>query len=101
MRDNASGLPAPGPDLTIAVAAEQRSRLLSLLEASPAATGALQLDLSGVTDIDSAGVQLLLATQRSLAARGRALQLQAPSAAVRDALATFGLGAALAASPAA
>ena len=51
----------------------------------------LELDLSGVTDMDSAGVQLLLAARRSAVESGRALRLAAPSAAVADVLAILHL----------
>jgi anti-anti-sigma factor len=77
-----------GPELTIPYAAEWRSKLAEMLEAC---AGNLQLDLGSVTDFDSAGVQLLLATRASLAQRGNALQVTSASPAVRDALALFGL----------
>jgi anti-anti-sigma factor len=79
---------ALGPELTIAQAATAREALLQALQAG---AGDLALDLSGVMDFDSAGVQLLLATRRSLQAQGRALVLHQPSAAVRDALQCLGL----------
>ena len=84
----ATGALALGSELTIVHAAAARDTLLQALAAHD---GDLALDLSGVTDFDSAGVQLLLATRLALQAHGRALQLVDPSAAVRDALATFGL----------
>jgi anti-sigma B factor antagonist len=77
-----------GPDLTIGQAASAKDRLLSAL-ADGRAT--LQLDLSSVTEFDSSGVQLLLATRRSLGERGGDLVLSGASPAVRDALALFGL----------
>jgi anti-anti-sigma factor len=77
-----------GPELIIATAAACHA---SLIDALPAHPGPLQLDLGGVTDFDSAGVQLLLSTRRSLAERGDALHIVAASAAVRDALTLFGL----------
>ena len=83
--------PAPlalGPELTIVQAADAHARLAQALAD---AAGDLQLDLGGVTDFDSAAVQLLLATRRSLAERGDALRISTASAAVRDALAVFGL----------
>ncbi len=96
--------PLLGPELTIPHAAVLREQLLLALAladapggdggttgARPSAEG-LVLDLSGVSDCDSSGVQLLLATRASLAQRGQTLQLRSPSAAVREALATFGLG---------
>ena len=85
--------PAPvnlalGPELTIAFAAAGRDTLLQALTDAP---GDLQLDLGGVTEMDSAGLQLLLSTQRSLAQRGQRLHVTASSPAVDAALATFGL----------
>ncbi len=74
-----------------------RETLVDAVTALPADCTALRLDLSAVHDFDSSGVQLLLATRRSLAARGSALQLVAPTAAVHDALRLFGLGTLLAA----
>ena len=77
-----------GPELTIAFAASERERLAEALRKPD--TG-LALDLATVTEFDSAGVQLLLATRRSLAAQGRTLRLAGAGAAVRDALDVFGL----------
>ena len=79
---------ALGPELTIAHAAGHRERLLLALAD---ADGDLHLDLSEVSDCDSSGVQLLLATHQSLSQRGQALALLRPSVAVQQALATFGL----------
>ena len=87
---------ALGPELTIPFAAATRDTLFDALhtqgaERGGAAQGDLALDLSAVTDVDSAGLQLLLATRRSLAERGDALHLLAPSAPMREALAVLGL----------
>jgi anti-anti-sigma factor len=79
---------ALGPEMTIAYAAELRETLLA---ATMAREGDLLLDLGGVSDFDSSGVQLLLSARLSLQAQGRALRLVAASPAVRDALRTFGL----------
>lgn len=79
---------ALGPEMTIAQAATCRDTLVDALCAS---AGDLTLDLSAVTDIDSAGVQLLLATRRSVAERGAVLTLSGASGPVADALAVFGL----------
>jgi anti-sigma B factor antagonist len=87
----APDVPVPlalGPELTIAHAAAWRD---VLVDALCTASGDLALDLSGVTDIDSAGLQLLLATRRSVNERGAALVLHGASAPVVDALAVFGL----------
>lgn len=51
-------------DLTIYEAAQTQQALLELL---PGASGPWHLDLSGLDEIDSAGIQLLLALQQSLA----------------------------------
>lgn len=75
-------------ELSIVDAAALREQLREALALGP---GDLALDLSGVEGCDSAGVQLLLALARSLAARGDALQLVRPSDPVRHALATLGL----------
>lgn len=77
-----------GPEMTIAQAATWRDTLVDALCAS---AGDLTLDLSAVTDIDSAGVQLLLATRRSLAEAGSRLAIVAASSNVRASLALFGL----------
>jgi anti-sigma B factor antagonist len=44
--------------------------------------GAFEIDLSGVSEMDSAGVQLLAATRRSAAESGRTLRVAGRSAAV-------------------
>jgi anti-sigma B factor antagonist len=76
------------PELIIAtagsVADQWRQALLNSTD-SPVC-----LDLSAVTELDSAGLQLLAATRRELAEQGRELLLQHPSRAVRDGLACFG-----------
>jgi anti-anti-sigma factor len=81
-----------GPEMTIAHAATWYAALAAALQEAPAT---LALDLSGVTDFDSSGVQLLLATRRSLVERGDALHIVAASPPVSEALATFGLQALL------
>ncbi len=75
-------------ELTIQFAAEQRTGLLALLEDT---AEALHLDLAAVEACDSAGVQLLLATRRSLHDRGHVLHLCALSTPVRQVLDTYGL----------
>jgi anti-sigma B factor antagonist len=79
---------AIGPELTIAQAADTRNQLLQAL---PALAQDARLNLAGVSEFDSSGVQLLLSLRASLAQQGQTLQLLQPSAVVRDALATFGL----------
>lgn len=69
-------------ELTIYRAAELKPLLLDTLRGA----AVLEIDLAGVTDIDSAGVQLLMLARRQALAQGRALRLIAPSAAVVDVL---------------
>ncbi len=57
--------------------------------------GALRLDLEGVSDIDTAGVQLLLMGRRLAAERGCAWHCDAASPAVRELLDLFDLSAQL------
>ncbi|MCP5283920.1 MAG: STAS domain-containing protein [Burkholderiaceae bacterium] len=76
-----------GPELTIGFAAAWRETLADAVNAG----GQVTLDLGEVTDFDSAGVQLLLATQRSLAERGQRMNVAAASPVVRDGLQVFGL----------
>jgi anti-anti-sigma factor len=73
-------------ELTIYRAAELRATLQAALEAARTAESDLALDLAGVTEMDSAGVQLLLAAQKSLQARSHDLHLVAPSEAVVEVL---------------
>lgn len=54
-------------------------------------SGGLHVDLSEVTDFDTAGVQLLLALRRSSIEAGAVIQLQQPSEAVKLALSTYRL----------
>ncbi len=67
-------------ELTIHTAAEQKDRLISAL----AGSGELRVDLSGVTDMDTAGLQILLLVQRDAARQGIAVELHEPSSAVRE-----------------
>ena len=79
---------APIGDLTIPAAQAQREWLLAALaEDGPE----LLLDLGQIESCDSAGVQLLVATQRSARAAGRELRIVGASATVREALKTYAL----------
>jgi anti-sigma B factor antagonist len=71
---------------TIHAAATLREGLLAQVS-----EGAHQFDLGAVTEIDSAGLQLLLAAQRSLARQGREIVLTACSPAVTQVLKIYGL----------
>lgn len=70
-------------ELTIVTAAAQYERLRSGL----AAGGDLVLDLAGITDLDTAGLQLLLVARREADHAGITVSLSDPSQAVRDVLA--------------
>ncbi len=61
-------------------------RALELKDALLASPPPDELDLSGVTDIDTAGVQLLMLARREAQAAQRSLRLVAPSAAVSELL---------------
>ncbi len=74
-------------EMSIYRAAELRQQLLGALDGA----AALALDLSSVTELDTAGVQLLLAAGKTAQARGQALRLVAPSAAVREVAAILNL----------
>ncbi|MFC0679938.1 lipid asymmetry maintenance protein MlaB [Lysobacter korlensis] len=73
-------------DLTIARAAEVKPELLAAL------TGPLDVDLSGVTVIDGAGLQLLIMLGREAQRRNVPVRWHSPSRAVRSALTLVRLG---------
>jgi anti-sigma B factor antagonist len=83
------------PELTIYGAAQLKQTLLDAL----VARDPLTLDLADVCEVDSAGVQLLLAALRHAAAAGVPLLLAAHSAAVLEAFALLGRDAQLAPLP--
>jgi anti-anti-sigma factor len=74
--------------LEISSIAQDRDHLLDLM----APGSVLRLDLEGIADIDTAGVQLLLALSKESTAKGGALELANANEAVRSAFALLGLG---------
>jgi anti-anti-sigma factor len=70
-------------------AVETKARLLTGLAESPE----LELDLSAVEEIDSAGFQLLILAKREANRQGKALRLVSHSAAVRDILDFYNMAA--------
>ena len=72
-------------EFSIYRAAEQRQQLLDWLQPLPAGSRAV-LDLAGVTEMDSAGAQLLVAARHTARQRGLDLHCARPSAAVQDVL---------------
>lgn len=67
-------------DLTIYTAAETKPLLLEALKTN----GGLELDLSQVGEIDTAGVQLLVLTKREALAAGKECKIVAHSPAVHQ-----------------
>jgi anti-anti-sigma factor len=87
-----AAVPAPrlalAGELTIQTAADRRATLLAALEAattSPATE--IELDLSEVSELDTAGLQVLLVAQREAAALGRTLRVVGAGSPVTDVLA--------------
>lgn len=79
------------PELTIYGADALRGLLAEAVADAAAAGQPLVLDLADVCEIDSAGLQLLMAVRVEADARALPLQLRAHSAAASEALALFGL----------
>lgn len=69
-------------DMTIYRASEHKDALLHAL----GETENLEIDLSAVGDIDTAGLQLLILLKREARSRGKQLVLSGHSAAVRQAI---------------
>ena len=69
-------------ELTIFTAAELRQQMLDVLEAS----AELEVDLSAVSEMDSAGMQLMVSAKKEAAARNKQLHFSGHSAAVVDLL---------------
>jgi anti-anti-sigma factor len=91
-------------ELDIQVAAERKVVLMAFVDGidAPLAGAAamdLELDLRAVTELDTAGLQLLLLARRAAAERGLRLVLVEPSPAVLSALGLVGLGPDLAGEP--
>ena len=80
-------------EMTIYRAAELKDVLYGAVQAAVAEARALALDLSRVTEFDSAGIQLLLVARREAERQGQALRLVACSPAVREVFALTGLSA--------
>lgn len=81
------------PELTIYTVGETLPRWLTWLGPGAAQDGPAPVDGAAVTEIDGAGLQMLVSLQRTLAARGCTLALQAPSPALRAACQAAGLAA--------
>ena len=75
-------------DMTIYTAATMKEQLLTSLKNGSGVT----LDLSGVPEIDTAGIQLLLLTAREAERTGGRMTIDAMSPAVGDTLRLLNLG---------
>jgi anti-sigma B factor antagonist len=75
-------------EMTIYRAAELKRALVEAVERP----GALKLDLSGVTELDTAGLQLLLLAGRTAAASSKRIRLAAHSPAVAEVFGLLRLG---------
>ncbi|WP_328472498.1 STAS domain-containing protein [Actinoplanes sp. NBC_00393] len=70
-------------ELTIITAAEQRERLLTMFGDG----SGVRVDLSGITDLDTAGLQLLLLARDEGVRRSVPVEFAEPSPAVAEVLA--------------
>ncbi len=82
----AGGIRVTG-EMTVYTASQVKQPLVDALTAGPEN---IQLDLSGVSEFDTAGVQLLLLIHREALLAGRHLQLGPESTIVRDVLTLCG-----------
>lgn len=76
-------------DMTIYNAAQQKEALMAALNAQPA----LELDLSAVGEIDTAGFQLLVLVKREAVRLGKSACIVAHSDCVQDVVDFFGMAA--------
>jgi anti-sigma B factor antagonist len=76
-------------EVTIATAAETHQQILALLASGPD----LEIGLSGVTELDTAGLQVLLFARQEADRREVSLAFGAPSPAAEDVMAIAGLDA--------
>jgi ABC-type transporter Mla MlaB component len=87
-REDRSGEPfRPGEAITVNFVAEIAARCRTLLQAGTPVT----VDLAGVRDCDTAGIQLLMALRRQAIAAGTPCVFAAPSPAVMDMARSLGV----------
>lgn len=75
-------------DMTIYAAASIRDELFALV---PDCRGTIELDLSDVTALDTAGLQIVLMIRRLAQARGATFRVSKPSAAVLEVIELCGM----------
>ena len=85
-----SRITADGP-LTIYTVGELKAAFLDAIPLD----GAVELDLSAVSEIDTAGLQLVLASRKRASENGSTLRITKASRAVDELLELFALGASL------
>lgn len=78
----------PAGEMTIYSAAELKPALLQALGQSDE----IEIDLAGISEIDTSGVQLLMLMKREAAAAGKALKLAGHSPAVLEVFELLDLG---------
>lgn len=78
-------------ELTIYTAGELHPRWLEWLQTVPAEGAAVDIRAESVDQVDAAGLQLLLALERALTARGATVSMIASSAALRSGCEAIGL----------
>lgn len=95
MSTNRSGRRAAATGAALALEGElgifRAAELLPAIVAALDGPSPVVFDLSRVTEIDTAGLQLLVFARREARARGRTLELVAPSEAVADLFGMVGL----------
>lgn len=77
-------------EMTIYRAAELKELMAPFYDPAARAAAPRAIDLSGVTEIDCSGVQLLALARREAAQAGRELDLEKPSAAVAEVFTLLG-----------
>jgi anti-anti-sigma factor len=82
--ENRDGVVQIRGEMTIYAAAGLKDELFSAVGGD---TGSCRIDLAGVSEFDTTGLQFLLMARRACAARGAELSLVNPSDSVREALA--------------
>jgi anti-anti-sigma factor len=90
MAKNAKPLVIEG-EMTIYRAAELKEALSPCYDPAAAKTAPRAIDLSGVSEIDCSGVQLLALARREAQQAGRELAFEKPSAAVTEVFTLLGL----------
>ncbi|WP_409524122.1 STAS domain-containing protein [Nitrincola sp. MINF-07-Sa-05] len=80
-----------GEVLGIAQAAVFHSQLSDAWEHSLAVRSAIRIDISGLNQVDAAGMQLLYGFQRDASAKGIELHWSEPTPALRDAVNILGI----------